>query len=130
MTPLAFEDWPTWPPILQGETDVPAPPAVEQQDTRRRPSPPAPRPAPKHGYVAYTHGCRCDICREAKATYQRERRRALKAGGSVPRTAQHGLRTTYVEYGCRCSHCRRASAAANRRWYAAKRSDAVPPAPS
>jgi len=112
VTPLAFEDWPSWPPILQGETDVPAPPAVEQQDTR-------------HGYVAYTHGCRCDICREAKATYQRERRRALKAGGSVPPTAQHGLRTTYVEYGCRCSHCRRAEAAAHRRWNDAKRRAAV-----
>jgi hypothetical protein len=29
---------------------------------------------PAHGYVPYTHGCRCAVCKDAKARYVRDRR--------------------------------------------------------
>lgn len=42
----------------------------------------------RHGYVAYSNGCRCKVCREAKAAYLREkradagrRRRLVESGG-------------------------------------------------
>ena len=67
-----------------------------------------------HGYSAYSHGCRCDVCREAKRDYIRERRRgglelALERGRlGTPRAAgpiRHGSQYAYYERGCRCTEC-------------------------
>jgi hypothetical protein len=82
-----------------------------------------------HGYGAYTRGCRCDVCRGAKADYMRARRAASRAlaarftttpsgeRGSrhnafapgatrylAPITS-HGSRYGYEEAGCRCQPC-------------------------
>jgi hypothetical protein len=60
-----------------------------------------------HGYGAYTHGCRCRVCKAAKAAYMRARRTAAYIAGPVvvddPNVA-HG-RSTYEERGCRCTWC-------------------------
>lgn len=53
---------------------------------------------PSHG--VYTHGCRCDDCREAHRSYTRERRAKSLADG----TLSHGTRSTY-DAGCRCERC-------------------------
>lgn len=77
----------------------------------------------EHGYSPYTHGCRCQVCRDAKADYQRARRRTAletaraatdtscrgadrtgKVRHIVP-TAKHGSAASYVELGCRCWDC-------------------------
>lgn len=79
-----------------------------------------------HGYVAYTHGCRCDECRTAKAAYIRERRqvaREVAARLSTNLTGnrgrewpvgterhyvpgiRHGSSYAYHERGCRCLDC-------------------------
>lgn len=82
-----------------------------------------------HGYVAYTRGCRCGVCRRAKADYIRERRAAARAiaqrytrsstgrrGTSTTAWAEgairyvaigvtHGTRYAYDERGCRCRAC-------------------------
>lgn len=74
---------------------------------------------PRHGYTGYsTHGCRCDICREAKRAYQaalRDRRAAARKSGEAAPT--HGTRTTYVEYRCRCTPCVNAQRAAKTDYY-------------
>jgi hypothetical protein len=61
-----------------------------------------------HGYVPYTKGCRCAICRQGKADYMRERRAKARAnaqpGGKVAGIL-HGSRAGYEEHGCRCSLC-------------------------
>lgn len=49
----------------------------------------------------YRSGCRCDQCRAANSTYDRELR--ARAG-----LREHGNRTTY-SYGCRCEPCRAAN---------------------
>jgi hypothetical protein len=70
-----------------------------------------------HGYVAYTRGCHCDVCRRAKADYQRDRRAAARASAadkSEDRTFKHGTRSGYEERGCRCWACRAARAASDR----------------
>lgn len=93
-----------------------------------------------HGYNAYTHGCRCDICRKAKADYMRERRAKARAQaqmhtrsstGKHPgrHTAQapgayrhvasipnHGTRYGYEEAGCRCVECTAARTASDRKY--------------
>lgn len=56
---------------------------------------------PSHG--RYSHGCRCEGCRRAHATYTRERRAASLDAG----TLRHGLASTY-DAGCRCLPCREA----------------------
>ena len=82
-----------------------------------------------HGYGAYSKGCRCGVCRSAKAAYMRERRAAGRdaaraatdaatwSGGAravaaetgarryVSPVAQHGTRAGYEEHGCRCFDC-------------------------
>lgn len=67
-----------------------------------------------HGYGKYTNGCRCDVCRQAKADYSRERRakaRALAQKYSVDGwryvapIERHGTRFGYEEAGCRCPEC-------------------------
>lgn len=77
-----------------------------------------------HGYVCYTTGCRCLICKAAKAAYMRERRAvatglrlAAEAAGEVYVAVgiAHGI-SGYSDAKCRCRLCRRAwKAAAVRR---------------
>lgn len=98
----------------------------------------APRNLSGHGYNAYTYGCRCDVCRKAKADYMRERRaqgriEARKftrgAGGGRPTkhdaripgatrfvapNVKHGTRYAYEEHGCRCFPCTDARLASDR----------------
>jgi hypothetical protein len=65
-----------------------------------------------HSYTGYTHGCRCRICKDAKATYVRDRRKtAFLAAGFLEDSAApvpgvtHGTRSAYEERGCRCPQC-------------------------
>lgn len=92
-----------------------------------------------HGYIPYTHGCRCALCRAAKADYQRAKRQAGYAlanavaapgdgppinrvgrpirSGSIRYVApgvRHGSATSYVESSCRCLDCTRAATAKRR----------------
>jgi hypothetical protein len=56
-----------------------------------------------HGYVPYTHGCRCAICTTAKREYIRKFRAQNVFGrGSSYR---HGTCNGYVNYMCRCDLC-------------------------
>lgn len=54
-----------------------------------------------HGYSRYTHGCRCEVCREAKRLYEKQRRAERLATGDI----HHGTRHGY-DSGCRCVDCR------------------------
>lgn len=77
----------------------------------------------QHGYVAYTHGCRCDTCRKAKADYMRARRAKGRALARHVQTKTrrryvapieaHGTRYGYEERGCRCIDCTDARTAAD-----------------
>ena len=59
-----------------------------------------------HGYTRYTHGCRCQKCREAKAAYMAARRSAAyRDDHQVPEGITHGTRFAYEEHGCRCEAC-------------------------
>jgi hypothetical protein len=93
-----------------------------------------------HGYGAYTHGCRCDACRTAKADYMRARRAEARAKaqkhtrsstgargsrfnawepGAVRYIAPidtHGTRFGYEEHGCRCLDCSDARCASDRKY--------------
>lgn len=60
-----------------------------------------------HGYVRYTKGCRCEVCREAKAAYMRAKRGRGAVVKVVPDIA-HGI-NGYWNYGCRCETCRDSS---------------------
>lgn len=75
------------------------------------------RPFKQHGYITYTRGCRCDICRAAKAEYSRKQRAAAserraneftKGRYTVP-DITHGY-SGYANYGCRCWQCTEAKA--------------------
>ncbi len=59
-----------------------------------------------HGYGPYSKGCRCEVCRRAKADYMRDRRAAARAKpqGKVAGIL-HGSRAGYEEHGCRCTLC-------------------------
>lgn len=91
----------------------------------------------EHGYIRYTRGCRCEVCRAAKADYMRARRAEArgqaqvhtfwaKQGGAwgdgairhVANVANHGTRFAYEERGCRCLECSRARATSDARVYA------------
>lgn len=73
-----------------------------------------------HSYGGYTRGCRCDICRAAKAAYSRARRAVANAPTRTPAInakgrpiliaegIRHGTRHGYEEYACRCDACRTA----------------------
>ena len=59
-----------------------------------------------HGYGGYTQGCKCGICRAAKAAYMAKRRaEALRATDKVIEGIRHGTRYAYEERGCRCDVC-------------------------
>jgi hypothetical protein len=92
-----------------------------------------------HGYGRYTNGCRCEVCRKAKADYMRQRRAearalaqrftstpdgkrpnwdnafAVGASRHLARVARHGTRYAYEEKGCRCRECLDARIASDRR---------------
>lgn len=82
----------------------------------------------EHGYSRYVQGCRCDICRTASATYQREaracakaRRDAAQANGEryVATGIKHGL-YGYQRHYCRCFACRLAKAQSVAKWRAGR----------
>lgn len=59
---------------------------------------------PEHGYQM---GCRCDVCKRAKArdamrVKRAERSARLKAD---PTLRMHGDSNTYTNWGCRCTLC-------------------------
>jgi hypothetical protein len=72
-----------------------------------------------HGYSAYSNGCRCQVCRDAKAAYMSSKRKeataSAQAGMSVE-SARHGTRVAYKDYGCRCETCVHVMRAIWRRW--------------
>lgn len=78
-----------------------------------------------HGYSRYSVGCRCPICRAAKADYMRakraqaaEARRAAQAAGAVyvAPGITHGRLSGYRDAKCRCPDCSRAWNLAVARW--------------
>jgi hypothetical protein len=53
-----------------------------------------------HGYSAYSHGCRCDICRQAAATYRRgwrRRRRVRREAAGIANAARSAIRAGRIE---------------------------------
>lgn len=72
-----------------------------------------------HGLATYQRlGCRCDVCREAKSSYQRSirqynrgKRDAARAAGReyVAKGIRHGL-GGYQYHSCRCLTCKTANA--------------------
>jgi bacterioferritin-associated ferredoxin len=71
--------------------------------------------AAEHGYPRYARGCRCPVCREAKAAYMRDKRaqaaeaRQEAPGEFVAPGITHGGIAGYKDSGCRCGPCRRAA---------------------
>jgi WhiB family redox-sensing transcriptional regulator len=65
---------------------------------------------PPHGtrarYWFRGGACRCELCREANAAYQRDRKARLDVS-----TCNHGTLSGYADHGCRCDDCRAAKAA-------------------
>jgi hypothetical protein len=78
----------------------------------------------KHGYVPYTKGCRCDVCKEAKRLYskaQRDQRACMLARATtrgytytVPGIT-HGY-SGYQNFKCRCDTCKQGKALSYERW--------------
>ncbi len=73
-----------------------------------------------HGYNAYANGCRCEVCRAAKAAYMRTKRAATLAlsrrftddrGRYLAQGITHGTAAGYVDYRCRCRPCTTAATA-------------------
>lgn len=64
----------------------------------------------EHGYWKYTkEGCRCLICKEAKAESYRKYadKRGIKK--KMPRIPNHGTCSEYRNHACRCDDCRKAN---------------------
>ena len=81
-------------------------------------------PERTHGYNAYAHGCRCQVCRDARAAYSRNQRAqaaAQAAPGRAVAGAKHGTRRAYKDHGCRCDVCTAAMRAIWRGWSQARR---------
>lgn len=77
-----------------------------------------------HGslYWYNTKGCRCDDCKGARQTYNRDRKQRQIAQG-LPEGIPHGLNSSYSR-GCRCELCREAKRAYSRETvYAVKGAD-------
>ena len=73
---------------------------------------------PEHGGSRYAMGCRCSICRRAKAEYMQALR--LRLVEHEPPPEAHGKETTYNNWSCRCEACCAAKAECNRRRYLAR----------
>ena len=61
-----------------------------------------------HGkrYTYLHYECRCSLCVEANAAYQRKRGKMQKKN---IREVPHGTRNAYSNYGCRCKACTKAN---------------------
>lgn len=80
------------------------------------------KPIPHGTLSGYTnHKCRCDDCRHAMATYNRELRRSK--GIQPPKRAQHGSPSKY-RAGCRCEECVAAKSADRSQRYWGKKHEA------
>lgn len=85
----------------------------------------------EHGYYLYTAGCRCAVCRAAKAKYIREKRAAARAralvgtnrGAHLVPGIKHGI-FGYQEHRCRCDVCVDTAREVKRRQYRASRTAA------
>lgn len=85
----------------------------------------------EHGYNAYTHGCRCEVCRAAKAAYVRVKRAEARqysrrhvGGEYIARGITHGTISGYRDSMCRCPECKAVKRAVDRRHYAARKARA------
>jgi hypothetical protein len=61
-----------------------------------------------HGYGGYSRGCRCEVCKDAKAKYMSAKRRAATQSaqpGEAVTGVTHGTRSAYKDKGCRCGKC-------------------------
>lgn len=61
----------------------------------------------QHGYVPYTRGCRCGICKAAKAKYMRDLRQGRREQAR-PNQYVNGITHGYAgyqEHMCRCEIC-------------------------
>jgi len=73
----------------------------------------------EHGLSRYKGGCRCDVCKQAKAD-SRKSKGLRRPNGTIP---EHGTTTRYTKHGCRCGECRSAMAAHARNYRAGKSGD-------
>lgn len=75
-----------------------------------------PRCGTRYSYIGL--GCRCVLCTDAQAKYQRQwvKRHASDDPTSIP----HGTVNGYNNYGCRCADCTEAKSVENRRRYRAR----------
>jgi hypothetical protein len=86
-------------------------PEVKEKKPRKK--------APEHGLSAYSNrGCRCDVCKAAKAESRRKRNHRNPNGV----IAKHGTISRYSNNKCRCDECRAAAAEYARGWRERKRS--------
>jgi len=74
-----------------------------------------------HNYNGYAAGCRCDVCKAAKAAYMRDRRTPDRERNS---SFTHGTRAGYEEHRCTCTKCRTAHLASDRRYTGRTRPEA------
>ena len=76
----------------------------------------------EHGYGRYSTGCRCEICRAAKAGYMRGQRAAARADLMVKRWRDEPPVVAGITHGyagfqnvyCRCEVCREAKSDSDR----------------
>lgn len=81
---------------------------------------PEPEQPMKHGITGYNqHGCRCELCRAAKAE-SRKRRGLRRPNGDIP---PHGTISRYSNMKCRYDGCRSAAAEYARQWRARRPKD-------
>lgn len=65
----------------------------------------------KHDVTGYSRGCRCDVCRAAKRSYNQEQhRKRLAAAEAGEANFEHGY-DGYTRWGCRCEACKSAKSA-------------------
>lgn len=78
-----------------------------------------------HDYGRYSNGCRCQVCRDAKAAYMANRRAEATRGARLGWAAEgvtHGTRSAYKESGCRCGQCVAVMRRNWRKWSSEQRS--------